>query len=377
MASSTAASYFTKPTGGQTETVLQFILDHGLSDKLPDRWVAHKWVKSGAMGDDKKPIYRLVVATPKQAIVAADNRAYPPIPDGASDESDPPRDFGDIREESYRTSIRASAIVDSFEPRFTGFRTETRYFVKEDENLNNEELKSKFATFIPITTSDVVVGTPVQPLAWPRQEANQNGVPIPVNFVPPLVCLATAHVVIRLANGQDPFGNLFTQSASPAGLARTELAITTSGIVKKWTPLQGASAAQEEDAYTIEDILPACAQRRPTGHGTLMFTAEDIACIAETFDMHGEVADYKPAEGATHKATVIVLPQASVAGVDEVRNSTTTSILLKVEDGRPTPCIGDCLKLASGNLYTVEATTLVNYGKDTNYIIYVLRVVQQ
>lgn len=204
-----STSYFSENTGGQLIPALQFIIDHALDTQLPDNYV-----RPGATDPADKDYYlRWVI------------------------------NDADARAQVHRWSIRASSIVDSFEPRFTGMR------------LNRD-------------------GVP-QALAWPRQYAflnqgaatqgsisqlNSTRIPptvtndqgIEVDYIPHLICLATAHIAIRLANNQDPFGNWYDDENMTEG--RTLVKRKIGDIEHEWLVTGGGNRSQVM-SFSVKDLL--------------------------------------------------------------------------------------------------------------------------
>jgi len=191
-----STSYFSENTGGQLIPALQFIVDHALDTQLPDNYV-----RPGATDPADKDYYLRWVITD-----------------------------ADARMQVYRWSIRASTLVDSFEPRFTGVRLSSS-----------------------------------QALAWPRQYAflNQgsatqgsisqmNSTRIGEDEVPHLICLATAHVIIRLANKQDPFGNWYEEENMTEG--RTLVKRKIGDIEHEWL-VTGSGNRSQVMSFSVRDLL--------------------------------------------------------------------------------------------------------------------------
>lgn len=186
-----AASYLSQEPGGQLIPALQFILDHKLSGLLPLPFV---------------------------------NK------DGTTDPAGWTNANAQARERAYNAAVRASAIVDTFGPRFLG-----------------EKTKSEFDEDSP------------QLLEWPRTGVVVGGHEIPDNKVPTLICLATAHVAILLINDKDPFGDLYDVS-STATAAGTYLKKAMMGPMSvEYDVLAGADATAagslENIEFTVESLL--------------------------------------------------------------------------------------------------------------------------
>jgi len=133
---------------------------------------------------------------------------------------------------AFNASKRASVLVDSFEPNFSGVR----------------------------------VDGAEQERAWPRIGAlfgGVAGVAIPAQddagepYIPKLILLATARLTIRLLNDQDPFGNWY-ESEYDANLAAGTVKVeeTIHGVItERWQPTSPATSVSTASDFTVRSLL--------------------------------------------------------------------------------------------------------------------------